>query len=282
VRIPYMEATLERKGEPCVVPARTSTKAYPVRVYLGIVFIWFHAEPEHKDTPLYEPECVADLHENVENGRWSYVLMRNVEFEQHSCEMAMNSADQHHFDTLHAPFPIPIVDQFVTGVHTSKVVYEQGLISGKIEKRPQYAHFEEKTIGLYLFGDRSRPIPQSEENSKAVDTTVIFEGPSIVHFMIDTPLGKMRQVMTILSVEPFKQYVESRWYCEKSVPRLAVQFISYIASNALEQDRQVWENKLWRMKPVMVAGDGPFPAFIRWYGQFYSKGSKALEETLDW
>jgi len=100
--------------------------------------------------------------------------------------------------------------------------------------------------------------------------------------MIDTPLGRMRQVMTILSIEPFKQYIESRWYCEEKVPRWAVQFISYIASNALEQDRQVWENKIWRMKPVLVAGDGPFPAFIRWYGQFYSKSSKSLEDTLEW
>mgnify|MGYP003385872399 CR=1 FL=1 len=150
VRIPYMEKAMEASGEVCAVPARTSTKAYPVRVYLGMVFIWFHAEEEHRQTPLYEPDCLTDLHEQVEDGSWSYVLMRNVEFEQHSCEMAMNSADQHHFDTLHAPFPIPIIDQFVTGVHTCKAIYEQGVIRGKVEKRNHYAHFTEKTIGLYF------------------------------------------------------------------------------------------------------------------------------------
>jgi hypothetical protein len=34
---------------------------------------------------------------------------------------------------------------------------------------------------------------------------------------------------------------------------------------------------------MMMSGDGPFPAFIRWYWQFYSDGSKALEKsTLEW
>lgn len=70
--------------------------------------------------------------------------------------------------------------------------------------------------------------------------------------------------MTLLSVEPFKQYVESRWYAESTVPAVVVHFIAYIGANALEQDRQVWESKMFHMKPMLVNGDGPFPAFIRW------------------
>ena len=31
--------------------------------------------------------------------------------------------------------------------------------------------------------------------------------------------------------------------------------------------------------PKKADGDGPFPAFIRWYDQFYSEGSKALEDA---
>jgi hypothetical protein len=29
----------------------------------------------------------------------------------------------------------------------------------------------------------------------------------------------------------------------------------------------VWENKLYHEKPMLVPGDGPFPAFKRWYYQ---------------
>lgn len=71
----------------------------------------------------------------------------------------------------------------------------------------------------------------------------------IVHFRIKTPLGVLRQaghsqdekwthqagsrvqrchkflqVKTILPIEPFKQYVEARWYAEKTVPRHLVEF----------------------------------------------------------
>ena len=192
-----------------------------------------------------------------------------------------NSADQHHFDTLHRPFPIPIVKHFVTGVHKISCVYEEGIVRGEVVERKYLAHFKEKTMGLYLFGNPRFPV--SEQGSREVDTTVIFEGPAVVHFLLDTPLGKIRQVMTLLAVEPYKQYVESRWYAEQRVPRWFVNLIAYVGANALEQDRQVWENKIWRMKPELVAGDGPFPAFIRWYGQFYSKSSKSLERSvLEW
>ena len=48
---------------------------------------------------------------------------------------------------------------------------------------------------------------------------------------------------------------------------------------ALEQDRKVWENKIFRERGMLVAGDGPFPAFIRWYKGFYSENSRNyLEE----
>lgn len=39
-------------------------------------------------------------------------------------------------------------------------------------------------------------------------TRVTFEGPSIVHFDIDSPLGHMHLIKTLLPVEPFRQYTE--------------------------------------------------------------------------
>ena len=42
----------------------------------------------------------------------------------------------------------------------------------------------------------------------------------------------------------FKQYVESRWYAERGVPRFIVAFFSVLGARALEQDREVWANKI--------------------------------------
>ena len=98
-----------------------------------------------------------------------------------------------------------------------------------------------------------------------------------MHFTIKTPIGTLRQIKTILPIEPFKQLVES------TVPRIMAYIFSLIGAGTLEQDRPVWENKMFKMKPLWVSGDGPFPAFIRWYMQFYYENSKKKEDySLEW
>jgi hypothetical protein len=93
----------------------------------------------------------------------------------------------------------------------------------------------------------------------------------------------MRQIKTLLPLQGDRLQVEARWYAQRGIPRWMVSFFSFVASRALEQDRQVWENKIFRRKPMLVSGDGPFPAFVRWYDQFYSENSKKLEQSmLDW
>ena len=229
-----------------------------------------------------------DLQEGFNDGSWYYALMRRLEYGQHSCEMAMNSADDYHFDTLHAPFPIPMVEKVVKGVHKIKAWYEKGIDPhGKEFKRKEYSYITEDKEGLYFFGYRSLPVPFSEDKeglyfsgyrslpvpfseiaARSIHTTVTFEGPTIIHFIIHTLFGKMRQLKTLLPIAPFKQYVESRWYAERSVPSFMVSFFAFIGAKTLEQDRQVWEDKIFRKKPMLMSGDGPFPAFIRWCDQF--------------
>eukprot|EP00516_Mucochytrium_quahogii_P010939 CAMPEP_0203786858 /NCGR_PEP_ID=MMETSP0100_2-20121128/1874_1 /ASSEMBLY_ACC=CAM_ASM_000210 /TAXON_ID=96639 /ORGANISM=" , Strain NY0313808BC1" /LENGTH=59 /DNA_ID=CAMNT_0050689235 /DNA_START=674 /DNA_END=853 /DNA_ORIENTATION=- len=59
--------------------------------------------------------------------------------------------------------------------------------------------------------------------------------------------------------------------------------MTIVAGRALEQDREVWSNKMYHEKPMLVSGDGPFPAFKRYYNQFYSDNSKSLAENeLEW
>ena len=112
---------------------------------------------------------------------------------------------------------------------------------------------------------------------------VIFEGPSVMHFSLRLGiLGELRQVKTILPVEPFKQQVEVRWFAERGMPLLLAHLMAWIGKNALLQDKQVWENKLYHKKPMLVCGDGPFPAFMRWYGQFYSESSEQAGANTDW
>lgn len=84
-------------------------------------------------------------------------------------------------------------------------------------------------------------------------------------------------------MEPFKQQIEVRWFAERTVPLFLAHFMSWIGKNALLQDKQVWENKIYRKKPLLVCNDGPFPAFMRWYGQFYSQSSERIaSRSVEW
>jgi cholesterol 7-dehydrogenase len=87
------------------VPERAKTRAYPVREHLGMIFIYFHedqsVEPEWELDSLTDHPGGKSLLDGVQSGHFYYFTMRQMQFDQHVCEMHMNSADPHHFQTLH-------------------------------------------------------------------------------------------------------------------------------------------------------------------------------------
>jgi cholesterol 7-dehydrogenase len=262
------------------VPERTSTRAWEVRVHLERVFVWFDAEGR---PPAWELQCHRDVEEGLASGRYYLGATAQLEFDMHVLEMHMNSADPHHLNTLHAALPLPVLGRFIQASHSITQAYGEGDVCGEKVKAPQFCHLTERTSALYYFGLRSLPVPGGAWSSSMVSAEVTFEGPSIVNFTVRTPFGTLRQVMTLLAVEPFKQFVESRWYAEPSVPRLVVFVFGLIGRTALEQDRRVWENRMFTDPVKWVPGDGPMPQFIRWYRQFYSKSSAAVgKATLEW
>eukprot|EP00510_Aplanochytrium_minuta_P005983 CAMPEP_0184007344 /NCGR_PEP_ID=MMETSP0954-20121128/1270_1 /TAXON_ID=627963 /ORGANISM="Aplanochytrium sp, Strain PBS07" /LENGTH=403 /DNA_ID=CAMNT_0026286141 /DNA_START=67 /DNA_END=1278 /DNA_ORIENTATION=- len=253
------------------VPARAKTKSYHVREHLGMVYIWFDAEDR-------EPQWELKYHEDIsESGKFYYVTMKQMEFDQHVLEMHLNGQDYYHFQTLHRPLPLPFLEKFLFGLHELKAKFNTDKGS---PAPPHIFFFNEKMIKVFLFGLVSI-VPSFVLRS--IETNVTFEGPCIVHFSVKTIFGEMRMIKNLMPVEPFHQYVEARWWAEKTVPRWMAQIMAVVAGKALEQDRQVWENKIYHHKPMLVAGDGPFPAFKKFYMQFYSESSnKICEDELAW
>lgn len=273
-RIPYTTRLSEEMKQGAKI------KAYETRELLGRIFIWFDAEGR---PPQWDLAAGLDLAEAVARKECYPVAMRCGIFHQHCCEMHMNSADPFHFNTLHAPLPVPGLGRFIKGIHLINTTYGEGEIRGKVEKHQHLTLFKEKTMGLFLFGKKRWPVPFSARVAALIDTVVTFEGPNMMHFKLITPLGTIRQIKTILPIEPFKQQVEMYWYAEKSVPRVIAYVLSLIGKVALEQDLEVWENKLYWKDPVLVDGDGPFQEFFDWYGQFYSASSGEIgRRPLEW
>ena len=129
----------------------------------------------------------------MRKGSFYLAAIRQMEFDQHCCEMHMNSADPYHFQTLHAPLPLPLLERFITADHRAWQAYGEGLVDERPVKALHMTSFEERTHGLFLLGSRSLPVPLSAWVSKQIETNVTFEGPTIVHFRIKTPLGVLRQ-----------------------------------------------------------------------------------------
>ncbi|CAJ1328883.1 unnamed protein product [Effrenium voratum] len=268
--VPYRRTARE-------MPQGAKLKSYEVREHLERIFVWFDAEGR---APLWELQCHRRLEEDLQKGSFYLAAIRQMEFDQHCCEMHMNSADPFHFKTLHAPLPLPVLEKVITADHTATQEYGKGVVNEELKDQWQMCSFEERTHGLFFFGRPWLPVPFSASVASSIETNVTFEGPTVVHFRLRTPIGVLRQVKTILPVEPFKVYVEARWYAENSVPRFIAAALACIGGRALEQDRQVWENKVYHKKPVLVSGDGPFLDFMRWYDQFYSEHSETL--CYDW
>eukprot|EP01116_Phalansterium_solitarium_P007044 TRINITY_DN19518_c0_g1_i1.p1 TRINITY_DN19518_c0_g1~~TRINITY_DN19518_c0_g1_i1.p1 ORF type:complete len:403 (+),score=89.80 TRINITY_DN19518_c0_g1_i1:38-1246(+) len=244
------------------VPTSARTRTWTHRVWMDMLFVWFDAEGRE---PTYEiaslPEIEAD---------WVMHTCRQSWFDMHIGEMAENSADYYHFNYLHAPLPLPVIGRFFTVRYETKLFFEDDR---------KHACFFDNWAEVYLLNRWKLPGTRQL-------TRVTFEGPSIVHFHIDTDLGGAHLIKTLLPIEPFRQYSEDRWYTEKRTPRWLIKIIATIAAGALEQDRTVWQHKRFNKKPFLVKGDGPFPAHRRWFMQFFSESSRKVaysqNDLLQW
>jgi len=271
------------------VPERAKTKSWLTKEFLGMIFIWFHAEPEKQHNPDWELEHHKDC--LPETGKY-LVTERQMEFNMHILEMSLNSQDYYHFQTLHAQIPLwPLDTKYspIRGVHEVKARY----FEDADPKAPHCCLFRERMKKILLF-NRFSIVPEFFLNS--IDVNVVFEGPSILHFKIDTVLGTMRLIKTLLPCPARPEgnpsgrnpshhvNVQSRWFADPTVPRPLAYIMSILAARALEQDRECWENKTFRDPACLVAGDGPYVSYKKWYvGQFYSKSSRqAAEDPLDW
>ncbi len=265
--IPY--AKLKTIPSHCKMP-----KKYHSRVILDAVWVWFDAEGRE---PLYEMEEYRDV---LDKGMTLRCVKQNF-FHQHIAEMCENSADPYHFQTLHGPLPIPGLSRLIGCRHNITQKYPESSSDPK-----HICRFTEQMHDLEVFGGSisfRKNVPFAALILDSIFTSVVFEGPGNISFSIRTPLGEMRMFMTNLPVEPFKQHVENHWYAPWYMPTIVVRIFATLSAHALEQDRQVWENKVYRKKMTLVGGDGPFPAFRRYWANHYSESSsKLLDDSLDW
>ena len=239
------------------IPLNADTKSYIVTEYYGLICIYFDAEGRE---PEYFPiECPE-----IDDGRMVERGNMDSRLGMHLLEFCENSADVQHFSVLHGQMKLPFTDIPIPGL----------TIDHKAAFEPHTNHIIFRDSAFLKF--MGRTVPRSGAKAE-----IRITGPAgLATFTFTTELGKIILFESHTPEGPLDLKVRFRWYAEKSIPRLLVWYVVGNWISQIESDRQVWENKVYMKKPLLVKEDGPIMAVRRYFNRFYSERSKDVGKDI--
>lgn len=263
VECPFHRWSLDGAGRVVDVPyseklsKKLATRAWPTVDYHGFVCIYFtesHVGRGAVPQPAYQLPHFPEIFDGtmVHRGDHDAGVVR-----MHLIEFAENSVDFAHFGPVHGDMFVPWTKFKVPGLSVNHdATWEQD------PEAPHMAWFRNHATVHF----RGRPIPNSD-----ADAAICIAGPAgVVSFHFDLPrVGRIILFQTHTPNGPLAQQVRFRWFAEPKVPRLLV---SYVVGNWVSQwgeDIDIWENKVYLRKPMLVREDGPVHKMRKWYARFY-------------
>jgi len=218
------------------IPPKACIKTWHARERNGFVFVWhdrFHRPPTWEI-----PEI--DVYGSPEWTDWTTNI---VTIKTQPREIIENVADSGHFPAVHGTHLEQFDNEFVDHMAVQRsagVAYPRGGGSDRF-----------KLVATY-YG----PAYQVTEMESFLPNRLINAHTPIDEQTLDLRFGVM--LKKVGGEEKMARYAQAY------VQNLQVGFA---------EDRQIWENKLWRDRPTLCDGDGPIGALRRWYRQFYPTGA---------
>lgn len=257
LRCPFHNWGFGTDGKLCDIPGlekipRASCGKFPSVEQHGM--IWFY---HHVSGDVVTPPYAADPVSPIADGKMTYRGRYDAGIARmHLTEFIENSVDFQHFAVVHGKLTLPWSYRTVPGF---------GLINiPSWHTNPDHAH-------LAHFGVESIVTFRGKmlEKSRSRTDVTMFGPAGIVWFHFKLPdVGEIILFETHLPISPLEQHVVFRWYAE---PKVA----SWIAWLTVGQwvanwkaDLRIWENKVFRPRPVLVSLDGPVREMRRWHRQF--------------
>lgn len=241
---------------------RVGVRSYPVREHYGMLWMFHDVSGEAIETPPYEPEHIKDIDDGTLRFRGTHVV---PDVNMHIKEFVENSVDFQHFDVLHGALSLPWTQIKIPGLG---VQHEAGWEID--EAKPHKAYFTDDACLKF----RGKAYPKSGAHARIT----LFGPGSTVWFRFILPdLGDIVLFQTHLPTEPLKQQIRFRWYADKKVPRPLVWWVVGHWVSQWKADVEVWENKVYRERPVLVSLDGPVHKMRRWYQQFLESQVESKE-----
>jgi 3-ketosteroid 9alpha-monooxygenase subunit A len=225
-------------------PPRAGAKTWDVCECNGRIFVWHHATeaPPAFDVIGYRPD------ENA----WTPWRSTTYRVRVHVQDLTENIIDRSHFLAVHDMTP------------------------------PEVERFDVAFSGASMVVDQRLRVTAVSEVGYEVNTTTTTCGPGIVAvevsqdpiemltYITQTPIDdELTEVNLSFSMKRLEDEAATESICELNDQVTNLQFT---------QDVPIWENKVYRERPIITKIDGPVAQYRRWFRQFYPSGDE-LPET---
>ncbi|MGB0592602.1 MAG: Rieske 2Fe-2S domain-containing protein [Myxococcota bacterium] len=237
---------------------KVKARTWPVDEAYGLILIYFSTKP---NTP---PPYPFPRYEAVEEGRMTRRGKHDPKpVKMHLIEFAENSVDFQHFAPIHGKMVFPWTQVPIPSVRIHH--------DATWEPDPDEAHvawFRNNAV-LEIFG-------RVREWSRTT-AAIRFIGPGgVVAFTFDVPdRGRILMFHTHTPLGPMSQKVRFTWFADKRIPSLLASYIVGSWVSQWQGDIEIWENKVYRTKPMLNPEDGPVRELRSWFSQFYPSEATA-------
>lgn len=257
LRCPFHAWAFQGDGKLCDVPGldrppRVAACTYATVEQHGMIWMFHHVSGDHVE-PTYTPDVVEPIVSRgmTYRGRYDAGIAR-----MHIAEFVENSVDFQHFAHVHGGLTLPWSTWTVPGF---RLVNQPRWWTDP--EHDHLAYFEVDSVVTF----RGKVL----ERSRTQVRVTMFGPAGVVWFHFKFPdLGELILFETHLPLSATEQHVVFRWYADPKVPT----WIAWLAVGQWvanwKADLKIWENKVFRERPVLVPLDGPVLEQRRWFRQF--------------
>ena len=214
-----------------MIPEAARVQSYALREHSGMILAWFSSDQHIAD---YEVPEIGELSDPA----WTTMAFAEIEIATEAREVIENIADFAHFRVVHNM----VIDEF-------KVSFDG-------PRATQWTLGRGRNL-------KNEPIP--------VESTATYHGPAVQF----TRLAWAFPMVLINAHIPIEEErlllrfgVSLRAGEGVTLPTEVIDAHVASARDGYFEDVAIWENKLWRDKPLLIREDGPIWKVRKWYSNF--------------
>lgn len=215
---------------------RASARAWHVCERNGRIFVWHHAADA---PPSFDVIGYRD-----DEASWTPWRSSTYRVRVHVQDLTENIIDRAHFGKVH-DMAAPDQDHFEVSFSGASMVVEQSLKVTAVSKTGIEVSTRTTTCG------------------PGIAAIEVNQGPlEMLTYIAQTPIDdQLTEVNLLFSMKHLPDEESTESISELNDQITNVQFM---------QDVPIWENKIYRERPIITKVDGPVAQYRRWFRQFYS------------